>query len=78
MLATAPIRPLAQEPPYAEGAALEKAKTKNQKNLRFLCSAHKSSDSEVWSGSSHCGAVETNLTRNHNGCRFNPWPRSVG
>ena len=28
--ATAPIRPLAWEPPYAAGAALEKAKTQKQ------------------------------------------------
>ena len=33
-VATAPIRPLAWEPPYAVGAALEKAKKK--KNLRIL------------------------------------------
>ena len=31
--AKAPIRPLAWEPPYAEGAALEKAKRKKKKNL---------------------------------------------
>jgi len=36
LVATAPIRPLAWEPPYAMGAALEKAKKdqkiKNKKN----------------------------------------------
>ena len=26
----------------------------------------------------HSGAVETNLTRNHGGCVFDPWPCSVG
>jgi len=31
VLATAPIRPLAWEPPYAAGVALEKAKTKTEK-----------------------------------------------
>ena len=30
-VATAPIRPLAWEPPYAEGAALEKAKRQKKK-----------------------------------------------
>ena len=30
-VATAPIRPLAWEPPYASGAALKKKKTKNKK-----------------------------------------------
>ena len=31
-VATAPIQPLAWEPPYAAGAALEKSKKKRQKN----------------------------------------------
>ena len=36
--AAAPIRPLAWEPPYAEGAALEKAKReKLQKKLYDIC-----------------------------------------
>ena len=37
-MATAPIRPLAWEPPYAEGAALEKTKKKKKKHdaLCFL------------------------------------------
>ena len=39
----APISPLAWEPPYAKGAALKKTKDR----------------------SSHCGAMETHLTRNH-------------
>ena len=37
LVATAPIRPLACEPPYAEGAALEKAKKdKKKKSVTFL------------------------------------------
>ena len=36
-VATAPIRPLAWEPPYAEGAALEKTKNKQtKKKLKTL------------------------------------------
>ena len=31
-----------------------------------------------WDGRSHRGAVETNLTRNHEVGGFDPWPRSVG
>ena len=34
LVATAPIRPLAWEPPYAVGAALEKAKTKKKKRKK--------------------------------------------
>ena len=35
--ATAPIRPLAWEPPYAMGAALEKAKRqKQEEKIRFI------------------------------------------
>ena len=33
-VATAPIRPLAWEPPYAAGAALQKAKTKKKKQKK--------------------------------------------
>ena len=33
LAATTPIGPLAWEPPYAEGAALEKAKSKKKKKL---------------------------------------------
>ena len=41
LVAAAPIRPLAWEPPYAEGAALEKAKRQktiqtNKKNFRSV------------------------------------------
>ena len=34
-VATAPIRPLAWEPPYAEGAALEKAKRQKNKKIKI-------------------------------------------
>ena len=36
LAATAPIRPIAWEPPYATGVALEKAKNKNKKNLQII------------------------------------------
>ena len=35
-VATAPIRPLAWEPPYAEGAALNRQKDKTKKLKDFL------------------------------------------
>ena len=39
LAATVPIRPLTWEPPYAAGAALEKAKkTKRKKKERNICS----------------------------------------
>ena len=47
---TAPIRPLAWEPPYAMGAALGKAKRQKK-------------ESKNWSSSR--GTSEMNLTRNH-------------
>ena len=34
--ATAPIRPLSWEPPYATGAALKKAKNNNNKNKKYV------------------------------------------
>ena len=34
LVATAPIRPLAWEPPYAAGAALEKAKRQKKKKKK--------------------------------------------
>ena len=39
LVATAPIRPLAWEPPYAAGAALEKAKRqkKKKKKKKRMC-----------------------------------------
>ena len=36
-VATASIRPLVWEPPYATVAALEKVKRQKQKDLNFLC-----------------------------------------
>ena len=42
LVATAPIRPLAWEPPYATGVALEKAKNvNNNKGLSYLTSEKK-------------------------------------
>ena len=38
-VATAPIGPLAWEPPYAEGAALEKAKRLKKKSIHYLFSS---------------------------------------
>ena len=35
LAATAPIRPLAWEPPYAAGAALKKAKRQKIKNMKY-------------------------------------------
>ena len=58
-MATAPIRPLAWEPPYAEGAALEKAKKqKNKKQTHCFGWLY-----ENCGWSSFRGAVETNLSR---------------
>ena len=51
----APIRPLAPEPPYAMGAALQKAK-KRPKNKQ---------NKKTETGSSCHATVETNPTRNH-------------
>ena len=51
-VATAPIRPLAWEPPYAAGAAQEKAKRpKKKKESSFISFCY--------------GSAETNLTRHH-------------
>ena len=36
LAATAPIRPLAWEPPYATGVALEKGKKTKKKKIHFL------------------------------------------
>ena len=36
-VATAPIGPLAWDPPYAKGAALEKTKEKKKKRRRMFC-----------------------------------------
>ena len=58
-MATAPIGPLAWEPPYAAGAAQEIATTKDKKTKK------QKTKNKKLSGSSHCGTVETNPTRNH-------------
>ena len=50
-VATAPIRPLSWEPPYAAGAALGKAKRQKKKKVTLRSSRH--------------GTAETNPTRNH-------------
>ena len=42
---TAPIRPLAWEPPYAVGVALEKTKKKKKKELKSLWQPNKLTDS---------------------------------
>ena len=55
LAATAPIRPLAWEPPYAMGAALEKAK--RQKN--------KKTNKNLILGVPIVAQWLTNLTRNH-------------
>ena len=36
LAATAPIRPLAWEPPYATGAALKRQKKKKDDNIKYL------------------------------------------
>ena len=43
---TAPIRPLAREPPYAEGAALKKAKRQKRKDL-VLQVLHKGNECHI-------------------------------
>ena len=66
--ATAPIRPLAWEPPYAAGAAqrnskkTKKKKKKEKAQGEFLLWL---SGLRIRLGSSHCGAAEMNLTRIH-------------
>ena len=52
MVATAPIRPLAWEPPYAAGAALKRQKDKKINKVQYL-------------GSSPRGTVERNPSRNY-------------
>ena len=42
LAARAPIRPLAWEPPYASGSALEKAKIQEKKNAKLGSSGHDS------------------------------------
>ena len=57
LAAIALIRPLAWEPPYAAGAAQEMAKRQKTKTKQ-------NKTKRVNYMSSHCGAVETNPTRN--------------
>ena len=40
-MATAPIRPLAWEPPHATGVALKGQKTKNNNNNKIQCCGHR-------------------------------------
>ena len=55
LVAAAPIRPLAWEPPHVVGAALEKAKkTKQNKTRRSLC--------PCWPGSHHINPALPTLT----------------
>ena len=66
-VATAPIQPLAWEPPYASGAAQEIAtttttdkKTKDKRQKKIIIIKKKKNI-----GSSHRGRAEMNPTRNH-------------
>ena len=54
-IATAPIRPLAWEPPYASGAALEKAKRQKTKqtNKQKTYFKYKDSDQKLRNGERH-------------------------
>ena len=61
-VATAPIGPLAWEPPYAEGGAQEIAKRQKKK---------KCGEFPLW----HNGIGSIFVVA---GCRFNPWPCSAG
>ena len=48
LAATAPIRPLAREPPHAMEVALEKAKRQKKKCIEaLLCDRHRASKREV-------------------------------
>ena len=58
--AAAPIQPLAWEPPYAMGMAL-----KRQKKKKKILKKRKHTHAKWLKRNSRCGAVETNLTRNH-------------
>ena len=69
-VATAPIEPLAWEPPYAEGAALEKAKSqKNKQKKRSFglsigkdnCPTHSSRPSESSLLSKHVNSSDNDL-----------------
>ena len=71
--ATAPIRPLAWEPPYATGVAQEIAKkTKKKKKKPVL-----SPQPDPWPGNFHMLGAGTNKNKNKNGQRIRTdigWP----
>ena len=69
LVATAPIRPIAWEPPYAKGVALEKTKDKKNKQktyFRVFCITwkviHDKLITEKRKPSSHCCSAVTNPT----------------
>ena len=64
-VATAPIQPLAWEPPYAAGSAQEIATTTTKDKKTKKKKKKKTFLKNSFFGSYHCGAVETNPTRNH-------------
>ena len=63
--AAAPIQPLAWEPPCAAGAAQEIATTTTTTKRQKTKDKRQKKKKEPNYRSSCCGAVETNLTRNH-------------
>ena len=69
LVAPAPIRPLAWEPPYAVGVTLKKQNKKKTKNKKKEIGVSQVKQVELnfkmHFRSSHRGAVETNPTRNH-------------
>ena len=80
-VAAAPIQPLAWEPPYALEAALEKTKKKKKKkkkekkkkNKKDKKKKKKKQKKQKKKKESDCSAAWV-----LQGCRFNPWPCSVG
>ena len=64
-VATAPIRPLAWEPPHATDAALKRQKEKKRKKKEKKITCKVDFIKPIMPLSSHHGAVETNPTRNH-------------
>jgi len=62
--ATAPIRPLAWEPQYAVGAALEKAKRQTNKQ-KTVCSSNSLGNQNHLEGVPVMAQWLTNPTRNH-------------
>ena len=74
LAATAPIRPLAWEPPYAEGVALKRQKTKQNKTKQNKTKKKNPKRKQLYSNkiklkikfrSSHHGTAETKPTNNH-------------